>query len=206
MRADRAPRLAAARLAWIHRLLPREPARFHGPRLYHRVARTARAVPVSDDGRAAVGGDARPADHAARGGGAPALVRRHRVRLRARRQSRRRPHGDAHRRRAGLRQRVRVRVLPGRRGRRDRAPGQLALHRVGDARVVRVRPRPFRADARSRLASPCRRRSTRCRSRWPSSPPSFRRGSSPRLSIGSAPTRRRSSDRSAPSSRSGSAR
>ena len=78
----------------------------------------------------------------------------------------RRPRGDAARRRARLRQRARLRDLPRRRRRRHRAPRLPALHRLGDARVDGIRPRPFRADATARPRCACRRRSTRCRSRW----------------------------------------
>ena len=52
---ERARRGCGSSWLGLHRLLPREPARLHRPQLHHRRARAAGALPVPDDGRAAVG-------------------------------------------------------------------------------------------------------------------------------------------------------
>ena len=143
-RADRARATgcALARLGFIGYYLV-EPARLHGPAVHHRVARAARAVPLPDDRRRAVGAAARQADHAARGrwrscSRTPASRSSSAHDL----QHRRRPRRDAALGGAPrVRERARLRALPRRRGRRDRAARLVALHRVGDARVDGVRLR-----------------------------------------------------------------
>ena len=105
-RPDPATGRTAPRRTRLHRLLPREPARLRGPHVHQRGARAARALPLPDDGRPAVGAGAAQADRAASAGRAGALLRGHRAGVLARPARDRRHARDRNRRRAGVRKRA----------------------------------------------------------------------------------------------------
>ena len=135
--ADAPSRLAGAALAGIHRLLPLQPARFHGPAIHHRVARAPGAVPLSDDGRAAFGGCCSSSASVAGYGPrspcpTPASFSSSRTTCSV---SARRPRRLA-RRGACVRQRVFLLAIPGRCGPGHHAPREPELHRVGNADVA----------------------------------------------------------------------
>ena len=160
----RAIRRAAARLVRLHRVLPREPPRLHGPAVHQRVARAAGALPVSDVRGAAVRAAPAQARHARTvvalvlSYAGIALAFWHDLTFGERRRR------DADRRRAGVRSARLVCALPRAGGRRHRAPRRHALHRVGDACFARVRRRPIRGDAPAHARSTFPRACTGSRS------------------------------------------